>query len=74
MGFLRLIRRSFNFPFIAKTGNRVYSFQRIQSRGFSKADDIFNGKDDDAVLPVLVIGAGPVGLILSILLTKLGKH
>ncbi|KAJ1396997.1 hypothetical protein SESBI_32170 [Sesbania bispinosa] len=41
----------------------------MQSRGFSKAE-VFNGRD--AVLPVLIIGAGPVGLVLSILLTKLG--
>lgn len=27
---------------------------------------------DDSRLPVLIIGAGPVGLVLSILLTKLG--
>ncbi|KAH9609765.1 hypothetical protein KSS87_012755 [Heliosperma pusillum] len=28
---------------------------------------------DDTILPVLIVGAGPVGLLLSILLTKLGK-
>ncbi|KAG9446658.1 hypothetical protein H6P81_012786 [Aristolochia fimbriata] len=27
---------------------------------------------DEAILPVLIVGAGPVGLLLSILLTKLG--
>ncbi|XP_068665587.1 uncharacterized protein [Aristolochia californica] len=27
---------------------------------------------DDAILPVLIVGAGPIGLVLSILLTKLG--
>lgn len=32
--------------------------------------EAFNG--NDAVVPVLIIGAGPVGLVLSILLTKLG--
>ncbi|KAF7808622.1 FAD/NAD(P)-binding oxidoreductase family protein [Senna tora] len=68
MGLLRSLRRV-NCPFIAKARNRAYPLQQIQSRGFSKAE-LFN--DKDAVLPVLVIGAGPVGLILSILLTKLG--
>lgn len=28
--------------------------------------------EEDAKLPVLIVGAGPVGLVLSILLTKLG--
>ncbi|GAU41297.1 hypothetical protein TSUD_325110 [Trifolium subterraneum] len=41
----------------------------MQRRGFSK-EQVFKG--NDAVLPVLIIGAGPVGLVLSILLTKLG--
>lgn len=30
------------------------------------------GKGGDEFLPVLIVGAGPVGLVLSILLTKLG--
>lgn len=42
----------------------------MQRRGFSKAE-VFNG--NDVVLPVLIVGAGPVGLVLSILLTKLGR-
>ncbi|KAK2389322.1 2,4-dichlorophenol 6-monooxygenase [Trifolium repens] len=41
----------------------------MQRSGFSK-EQVFKG--DEAVLPVLIIGAGPVGLVLSILLTKLG--
>lgn len=71
MGLLRFLRR-YNCPFRAKTVNRVYPFHLVQSRGFSKAEHINDNKD--AVLPVLVIGAGPVGLVLSILLTKLGKQ
>ncbi|XP_028772198.1 uncharacterized protein LOC114729368 isoform X2 [Neltuma alba] len=67
MGLLRLLRRC-NYPFKAKTRNRGGTLQHIQNRGFSKSEP-FN--DKDAVLPVLVVGAGPVGLILSILLTKL---
>lgn len=27
---------------------------------------------DDEILPVLIVGAGPVGLVLSMLLTKFG--
>ncbi|KAK7280888.1 hypothetical protein RIF29_08444 [Crotalaria pallida] len=69
MGFLRFVRRcnnyNNNYPFI----DRGYPFLHIQSRGFSKAQAC---NDNDAVLPVLIIGAGPVGLVLSILLTKLG--
>lgn len=66
MGLLRFVRGcKCNYPLKAKTRNRVYPLQHIQSRGFSN--------DKDAVLPVLVIGAGPVGLVLSILLTRLGN-
>lgn len=45
------------------------SFKQISRRTFS---DSYTVKSDDSVLPVLIIGAGPVGLVLSILLTKLG--
>ncbi|KNA16154.1 hypothetical protein SOVF_091900 [Spinacia oleracea] len=41
-----------------------------QKRGFSALPRKF--KEDDSILPVLIVGAGPVGLTLSILLTKLG--
>ncbi|MCE3215455.1 hypothetical protein HAX54_002444 [Datura stramonium] len=43
--------------------------KQIGRRTFS---DSYTVKSDDSVLPVLIIGAGPVGLVLSILLTKLG--
>lgn len=69
MGFLRFIKR-YNYPFKDKTRNKAYLVQHMQRRGFSKAE-VFNG--NDAVLPVLIVGAGPVGLVLSILLTKLGR-
>lgn len=68
MGFLRYIRR-YSYPFKNKTRNRAYTLQYVQSRGFSK-DGVLKG--NDVVHPVLIIGAGPVGLVLSILLTKLG--
>ncbi|KAK7312001.1 hypothetical protein RJT34_10527 [Clitoria ternatea] len=70
MGFLRFISR-YNYPFRVKTRNRAYPIQRMQSRGLSK-DTAFSGNHVDVVHPVLIIGAGPVGLVLSILLTKLG--
>lgn len=33
-----------------------------------------NGNAQDPILPVLIVGAGPVGLTLSYFLAKLGKH
>ncbi|XP_034695717.1 2,4-dichlorophenol 6-monooxygenase isoform X1 [Vitis riparia] len=44
---------------------RTMPYQYTQKRGFSEVSR--NG-----VFPVLIVGAGPVGLVLSILLTKLG--
>ncbi|KAL1289828.1 hypothetical protein AAHE18_20G086900 [Arachis hypogaea] len=68
MGFLRFMRRH-NYPFKNKTGNQAHLLRCMQSRGFSK-NEVVDG--NNAVLPVLIIGAGPVGLVLSILLTRLG--
>ncbi|KAL2332682.1 hypothetical protein Fmac_013895 [Flemingia macrophylla] len=68
MGFLRFIRR-YSYPFKDKTRKRAHALWCMQSRCFSK-DGVLNG--NDMVHPVLIIGAGPVGLVLSILLTKLG--
>ena len=48
---------------------RVYPARYFQSRDLSSSNT-FHGKD--AKLPVLIVGAGPVGLVLSILLTKPG--
>ncbi|KAK1575987.1 hypothetical protein Q3G72_009890 [Acer saccharum] len=42
----------------------------IQSRALSDSKIIIDS--NDTVLPVLIVGGGPVGLVLSILLTKLG--
>ncbi|CAI0425689.1 unnamed protein product [Linum tenue] len=47
----------------------LHCFAR-RSREFSISSSSI--ADDDAVLPVLIVGAGPVGLVLSILLKKLG--
>uniref|UniRef100_A0A2N9FSR5 FAD-binding domain-containing protein n=1 Tax=Fagus sylvatica TaxID=28930 RepID=A0A2N9FSR5_FAGSY len=46
-------------------------FNQFRSRGISSLDYKYF-HEDDKVLPVLIVGAGPVGLVLSILLTKLG--
>ncbi|KAL0700050.1 hypothetical protein Bca4012_056172 [Brassica carinata] len=48
---------------------RVYPARYFQSRDLSSSNFI---NVEDAKLPVLIVGAGPVGLVLSILLTKLG--
>lgn len=47
-----------------KTGSFFY----ITRRGLSD----YTSCSKDEILPVLIVGAGPVGLVLSILLTKLG--
>ncbi|XP_042488396.1 putative polyketide hydroxylase isoform X2 [Macadamia integrifolia] len=49
---------------------KLYPFEYLPRRSFSDFKKSFSG--DDEVLPVLIVGAGPVGLVLSILLTKLG--
>lgn len=51
---------------------KLYPFGfHIQSRELSHSQDL---NADDSILPVLIIGAGPVGLVLSIFLTKLGTY
>lgn len=45
------------------------SYLQLQKRDLSISN---NGHDDNSILPVLIVGAGPVGLVLSVLLTKLG--
>ncbi|CAN8291249.1 unnamed protein product [Cochlearia groenlandica] len=50
---------------------RVYPARYLKSRDLSNTNS-FHG--DNAKLPVLIVGAGPVGLVLSILLTKLGVN
>lgn len=52
--------------------SRVVSrcYIQLQKRSLSISN---SGHDDNSILPVLIVGAGPVGLVLSVLLTKLGK-
>ncbi|KAK4841817.1 hypothetical protein QYF36_010971 [Acer negundo] len=64
MGALQFFRRSNGL-----LGTKTYPVGCIQSRAFSDSKIIINS--NDTVLPVLIVGAGPVGLVLSILLTKL---
>ncbi|KAM0987675.1 hypothetical protein ACFX2I_011699 [Malus domestica] len=61
--------RSFSGLHKANARIQAYPFGYKHSRALS-SDSFNNG--DDTVLPVLIVGAGPVGLVLSILLTKLG--
>ncbi|TXG56097.1 hypothetical protein EZV62_017410 [Acer yangbiense] len=65
MGALQFFRRSNGL-----LGRKTYPVGCIQSRAFSDSKIIIDS--NDTVLPVLIVGAGPVGLVLSILLTKLG--
>ncbi|CAK7327404.1 unnamed protein product [Dovyalis caffra] len=71
MGFLGFIK-GFKSLYRARSRIRVdpscqYGYCHIQCRTLSNLK-----ADDDSILPVLIVGAGPVGLVLSILLTKLG--
>ncbi|CAA2959689.1 FAD NAD(P)-binding oxidoreductase family [Olea europaea subsp. europaea] len=64
MGFLRRFHGAYN----SRTINRAIPCiqRRLLSGSISKINV------GGSVLPVLIVGAGPVGLVLSILLTKLG--
>nr|GMC66413.1 2,4-dichlorophenol 6-monooxygenase isoform X1 [Ipomoea batatas]GME21556.1 2,4-dichlorophenol 6-monooxygenase isoform X1 [Ipomoea batatas] len=64
-------RRSSRNLYLAHTRITSLSFKHnhTQQRALSNSHSI-NG--EDPILPVLIIGAGPVGLALSILLTNLG--
>ncbi|XP_038712996.1 putative polyketide hydroxylase isoform X1 [Tripterygium wilfordii] len=67
IGFIR----GFTTLYKAKARTKAYPFGYFQCRALSVSANSNNGPDD-SVLPVLIVGAGPVGLVLSILLTKLG--
>ncbi|PWA95209.1 FAD/NAD(P)-binding oxidoreductase family protein [Artemisia annua] len=67
MGVLGLTGRKFNKLFHIKykiINRNYYTQKRLLSSNYSS--------QNDAILPVLIVGAGPVGLVLSALLTKLG--
>ncbi|XP_024193944.1 putative polyketide hydroxylase isoform X1 [Rosa chinensis] len=69
MGSSRFFKR---FSGLYKPNARIqpYPSAYVPTRALSHSKLFSNG--DNSVLPVLIVGAGPVGLVLSILLTKLG--
>ncbi|KAA8529739.1 hypothetical protein F0562_034161 [Nyssa sinensis] len=69
MGVLGFMKR-FNGFYTIRTRVNTYSLEHKQRRALYS--DSNNSKDHDSIMPVLIVGAGPVGLVLSILLTKLG--
>ncbi|PON64794.1 FAD-binding domain containing protein [Parasponia andersonii] len=69
MGVFRFFK-SFHGQRSGKSRIKAFPLGCIQSRSLSSSKLFNNG--EDTVLPVLIVGAGPVGLVLSILLTKLG--
>lgn len=70
MGFLALRRKFYGRGGAIAARISGYPLKYIQSRGLSVSQNV---NSDNSILPVLIVGAGPVGLVLSILLTKLGK-
>ncbi|KDP26758.1 hypothetical protein JCGZ_17916 [Jatropha curcas] len=69
MGVSGLIK-GFSSIYRNKSRTKPYPFPySIQCRALSHFQ---NFNTDDSILPVLIVGAGPVGLVLSLLLTKLG--
>ncbi|KAK0573364.1 hypothetical protein LWI29_007004 [Acer saccharum] len=68
MGALQFFRRC-NGLIGRNIRTKIYPVGCIQSRAFSDSKII---DSNDTVLPVLMVGGEPVGLVLSILLTKLG--
>lgn len=69
MGFSGMFKR-FSGLYKAYARIQTYPSGYMPRRAISDSKIFNNG--DDKVLPVLIVGAGPVGLVLSILLTKLG--
>ncbi|KAL4282278.1 hypothetical protein GQ457_03G009140 [Hibiscus cannabinus] len=61
--------KGFSFLRRTKPRARFHPYAYIQWRNFSDSR-ILNR--NDSLLPVLIVGAGPVGLVLSILLNKFG--
>ncbi|XP_059657738.1 uncharacterized protein LOC132304189 isoform X1 [Cornus florida] len=62
--------RRFDGNYTIKTLVNSHLFESSRKRALHSDSNYFNGHD--SILPVLIVGAGPVGLVLSILLTKLG--
>lgn len=76
MRFFHPINRKLTFALQSTRNNTALKWSKFgtifsQKRDLSSLHGKF--KEDDSILPVLIVGAGPVGLVLSLLLTKLGK-
>ncbi|KAI3426776.1 FAD_binding_3 domain-containing protein [Psidium guajava] len=61
-----------NGLFAIGSGTKFHLSPCFCTRGLSVSASTSGRDGDGAPLPVLIVGAGPVGLVLSILLTKLG--
>ncbi|XP_058093909.1 uncharacterized protein LOC131239959 isoform X2 [Magnolia sinica] len=66
MEAMKSLRR---WKWIFPTKSKTCPFDFSSKKSFSDAQ---GWKGDNEILPVLIVGAGPVGLVLSILLTRLG--
>lgn len=74
MKLIHNINRNLNY-LIHTTKRHKLDLIISQKRGLCSYSYIGKLKEDDSILPVLIVGAGPVGLVLSLLLTKFGiKH
>ncbi|XP_021746639.1 uncharacterized protein LOC110712483 [Chenopodium quinoa] len=76
MRILQFMKRNLNPVFHITRNNfepkiEEFGLRFLHKRGVSALSSS-KFKEDDSILPVLIVGAGPVGLSLSILLTKLG--
>ena len=77
MKFLRFLNQNLNqviqsISIHNEARRSNYGLIFLYKRHFSTVPRRSLCKEDDSILPVLIVGAGPVGLVLSILLTKLG--
>ncbi|KAJ9554504.1 hypothetical protein OSB04_018549 [Centaurea solstitialis] len=70
MGVLGITRRRLNTFLHMK--NRIHHRKVSFDYYIQKRELSSNHLKNDSILPVLIVGAGPVGLVLSVLLTKLG--
>ncbi|XP_073021149.1 uncharacterized protein [Primulina eburnea] len=71
MGILRIIGKFQGLHHIEARSNAIFCVSYLQKRVLSDCSSRIYA-EDPIILPVLIVGAGPVGLVLSILLTKLG--
>lgn len=70
MGILRMVGKFHGHHHTEARSNAIDCVSYLQNRVFWDCSSRIITQD--RILPVLIVGAGPVGLVLSILLTKLG--